>query len=137
MNTFVPKEEPSEYATMASRLKIWKGFSADAVAWITPWAIIGSVFLVMPSVLDSTFLVVLLTTCAALCSGIALAVDIRSLKGRGYTTGLMKQDIRVIDPELDETLWQARLIPKSLVKLLRGKYEFLDISQADQSGSEP
>ena len=114
-------------ATTARPWSIALALAIDAIAWVIPWLVAVPIAIFVPVVSQSPLaLTVVLILAFALTTG-AIAADIHSFRENGYTDGLRRRHLRVIDPINDVVLYKARLYKKSVWKLLRGRYAVIDI----------
>ena len=114
-------------AKIATKRSVARALLFDSASKFAPF-VAPLVLWALPVMHDLDWLVLGSLAIAFLSSASILGADLVSFKKRGYMRGLMRHNLRVIDPIQDQVLWKARLVPKKLTLLLAGRYELLDIS---------
>lgn len=122
-----------EVASIARTSVVLRAVGHDVAGWLAPWCVFGLLCLI-PAVRSAAWIFILLLVLAMAVSVGTLVADIVRLKANGYTAGLMKYNLRVIDFEQDHLIYKARLDPKKVWKLLAGRYEIIDISPNQKAG---
>lgn len=116
-----------EIATVATRIQIARAIAVDAVAWIVPFVIAAALVAFVPFVMLSLSFTIIVWGLAFIATFIAFARDAKSLARYGYTEGLRRRGLRVIDPIADITLYKARLFRKSVWGILIGRYKVINL----------
>jgi hypothetical protein len=112
--------------TVAPWPRVVKALGSDLIFWLSPWAVFGVVALFAPSFSAWWITVFVL---AAICCGLFVLSAERVFARYGYTSGMQRNHLRATDPLNDGTLWKARLYKKSLLKLVIGKYQIMDVGE--------
>lgn len=112
-------------ATFATRTQIFKAVASDAIGWVLPFFVAAAAVEFTPLAKFNLFIILFVWAMAFIISFAAFLSDVNSLARNGYTEGLRKRGLRVIDPVADVLIYKARLVRKSLFGVLVGRYEVI------------
>jgi hypothetical protein len=118
-------ESTPKAATIAAPRMVAKAFARDLIGWTAPWLLFAIVVGVVPELGGWEIVLLVVVAIASLSSALITA---RHFAKYGYTNGMMRCNLRAVDLVDDQVLYKARLFPKSLFKLLMGKYVIIVVS---------